>query len=288
MTVLNFSLSPEATQRVHSALICLSKFSESISLEALPKQLSLSALNSSKSACGAIDLDARRFFSSYTFVPDATAAEPRFTCRLQAKALLAVFRQRYVDSKDKATAIDRCELELRDRGAECRLLVRLSCRHGVLKTYKLTYEAHDVLRALFDAALARNRWRISSTQLKAYMEHFGPKTEQLDFSATNGRAAFTSFTERLLDGKEILKQPLQTSVALDTTDFDEFEVEEGVHVAIAMKDFRAVTLHAESLGAPLEARYSQPGRPLQLHYGAPEGLEARFTLMTLLDTRAVA
>lgn len=81
------------------------------------------------------------------------------------------------------------------------MLVKLLCRHGVLKTYKLTYEEVDVMHAIFDKDLARNRWCIKSRLLREYMEHFGAKAEQLDISSESGRAAFTSFTEKLVDGK---------------------------------------------------------------------------------------
>lgn len=36
--------------------------------------------------------------------------------------------------------------------------------------------------------------------LKEYMEHFGPKAEQLDISRKDTRATLTSYTEKLMDG----------------------------------------------------------------------------------------
>ena len=72
---------------------------------------------------------------------------------------------------------------------------------GVLKTYKLTYESTEVMHAVFDSTTAPNRWSISSRLLKDFVEHFGPKTEQLDIYSENGRATFTSYTEKIMDGK---------------------------------------------------------------------------------------
>ncbi|TGZ83892.1 Rad9-domain-containing protein [Ascodesmis nigricans] len=285
-TTLQFTLSPQSTQKVHEALVCLSKFSEFISLEARRNKLCLSALNSTKSAYGAVHLTANKFFDSYQYLSQNGNEEARFSCRLQAKALLSVFRQRYLDSKEKPNSIDRCEFQVDDDPSrpECRILVRLIYTHGVLKTYKLTYEDVDSMHAVFDRESADNNWTISSSLLKSYMEHFGPKAEQLDISSENGRAAFTSFTEKLIDGKEILKQPLQTSISLDTTDFEHFNVTSGTHVAISLKDFRAITLHADTLGEPVHADYSSPGRALQVHYGR-DGMQCEFTLMTTPDTR---
>jgi cell cycle checkpoint control protein RAD9A len=95
ITTLHFTLSPQATQKVHEALVCLSKFSEFISLEARRDKLCFSALNSTKSAYGAVHLTANKFFDSYQFLPsqrDSQASvsqsgseDARFSCRLQAK-----------------------------------------------------------------------------------------------------------------------------------------------------------------------------------------------------------
>jgi len=143
------------------------------------------------------------------------------------------------------------------------------------------------MHAIFDKSASAQHWRISSSLLKEYMEHFGAKAEQLDISsaAASGRAAFTSFTEKLIDGKEILKQPLQTTVALDTGDFDEFHVDDGVRVSVSLKDFKAITGHASTLEMPVEAWYSRPGKPMQVAY-ARDGMDVVFTLMTAADMKA--
>ena len=57
------------------------------------------------------------------------------------------------------------------------------------------------MHALFDKNLANNKWSIQSALLKEYIEYFGPKTEQLDIYAEDGRAIFTSYTEKIMNGK---------------------------------------------------------------------------------------
>jgi len=54
------------------------------------------------------------------------------------QALLSVFRQRYLDSKDKDTAIEKCELTLGDKPTrgECRILVRFICKHGISSNFE--------------------------------------------------------------------------------------------------------------------------------------------------------
>lgn len=72
---------------------------------------------------------------------------------------------------------------------------------GMTKTYRLTYESVEVMHALFDKTVASQGWRIRAGVLREYVEFFGPKTEQLDIVAMDGRANFTSYTEKIQDGK---------------------------------------------------------------------------------------
>ncbi|KAL8774502.1 MAG: hypothetical protein Q9209_000875 [Squamulea sp. 1 TL-2023] len=160
---------------------------------------------------------------------------------------------------------------------------RLTYPHlGVTKTYKLNYESAEIKHALFNRNGAKNKWRIGANVLRSFLEYFGTATEQLDIYVEDGRATFTSYTEKVMNGREILKHPLETSVALDTLDFEEFVVEEKVHVAISVKDFRAIVLHAETLKTNVQAYYSYPTRPMQLTYGE-NGVQCDFTLMTIGD-----
>lgn len=52
-----------------------------------------------------------------------------------------------------------------------------------------------------------------------------------------------------------------------------------MHVAINLKDFKAVVAHAETANATVTARYTRPCKPLQLEYQF-EGVNAEFTVMT--------
>ena len=76
---------------------------------------------------------------------------------------------------------------------------------GVTKTYRLTYESVEVLHALFNKHAAKNTWTISAYTLKAFGEYFGANTEQLDISSEGGRATFTSYTEKVANGKGLAR-----------------------------------------------------------------------------------
>ncbi|KAF2501802.1 DNA repair protein Rad9 [Lophium mytilinum] len=284
METLDFTLKPEAAAKIHDILTCLAKFSDTVAIEARRERLSFTALNSSKSAYASCSLEGKTFFSTYECRPKNSAADGRFTCSMYSKALLSVFKPRLDDARGKDTAIDRCEVSVQDRPdkTECRFVVKMVCNQGVTKTYKLTYESVEVLHALFDKNAAKNHWSISSGLLKEYIEYFGRKTEQLDIYAEEDRVVFTSFTEKITNGKEILKQPLQTAVAVNVADFEKFSAQERMHTIISVKDFRAIVLHAETLKTSLNAYYSHPTRPLQLNYTS-DGMYCEFTLMTAGD-----
>ena len=209
---------------------------------------------------------------------------------MYTKALLSVFKGRLYDPSGRDGAIDRCEVSVQDRPDEtqCRFIVKMICNQGVVKTYRLTYEAVEVMHALFDRNVANNRWSMHSGVMKEYIEYFGVKTEMLDiYAGEDGRVVFKTYTEKVSNGKEVLKHPLVTAVAVNTTDFDEFNVQPGLHIIISVKDFKAIVIHAETLKTNLKSYYSQPARPLQFSYGC-DGLLCEFTLMTSGDHNATA
>ena len=84
-----------------------------------------------------------------------------------------------------------------------------------------------------------------------------------------------------------MKQPLQTTIGIEIADFEEFSVEENVHTAISVKDFKAIIIHADTLKASISAHYSHPTRPMQLSY-AEQGMHCEFTVMTMGEYRGTS
>ena len=72
---------------------------------------------------------------------------------------------------------------------------------------------------------------------------------------------------------------MHTSVAVERKDFNDFDVQEGLHIGTMVKDFRSIIAHAETVRTQVTARYSRGNRPMQISYGEG-GLTAEFTLMT--------
>ncbi|KAI9368498.1 Rad9-domain-containing protein [Aspergillus egyptiacus] len=279
MTTLSFSLLPGSLLRMHDALVCLGKYSDTVAIEAEYDLLRLSALNSSKTAYAAFVFEPEKFFERYEFDLNGNAGS-KFSCQVYIRTLLSVFKGR-TSGRDRDTAVERCEFEVHEDPdeTECRLVIKMICGLGVIRSYKLTYESTMVQHAIFDRSMATNEWSIEPKFMKEITDHFSPSAEQLDIYAESTKAIFTSFTTKLTDGKEVLKQPVHTSVAIDKKDFEHFLADDGMHLAISLKDFKAVIAHAETTRALVTARYTRPCRPLQLAYDF-EGIRTEFTLMT--------
>ncbi|KAI5305140.1 hypothetical protein KEM56_005185 [Ascosphaera pollenicola] len=259
---LSFTMLPDALVQFHALLICFAKFSESICIEATKGGYACTARADSQ-AIGGIAV----------------------ACQVYIKALLSVFKGRVNDTRDKDNVVERCEVRLYDGGSrddsKCRLAIRMFCKHGVVKTYKLTYEAVDVQHAIFDSNKVENRWCIDAHVLREVIEHFGSNAEQLDIYCKNDRAVFTSFTTKVVDGNEILRQPVHTSVAIDIHDFDYVNVQPAIHAAISAKDFKALVTHAHNCKVPVVCEFSQPCKPMRLSYDLDDGsVLCEFTLMT--------
>ncbi|KAF4624704.1 hypothetical protein G7Y89_g13468 [Cudoniella acicularis] len=207
-----------------------------------------------------------------------------------ALALLSVFKGRIGDpTRERDTAIERCDVSVEDEEGKTksRFVIKIVCRHGVIKTYRLTFESVAPMHALFVKENANNNWSISSKTLREFVEHFGPGTEQLDICSEDGRVSLTSYTEKIVSGNEILKQPLRTTIAIDALEFAEFAVEEQLHIGISVKDFKSIITHAGITNTIVKALYSHPTCPMQLTY-SEEGIFSEFILMTIGESRGAS
>lgn len=77
----------------------------------------------------------------------------------------------------------------------------------------------------------------------------------------------------------MLKQPLETAIAIHTEDFEDFHMQEDLHITISVKDFKTIVTHAETLRASICCQFSFPSRPLKFSYHN-FGVYSEFTLIT--------
>lgn len=252
-------------------------------------ELRISSLNTSKTSFASFVFSDTSFFDKFAFSSSNSPNRLSWSCKLQNRALLSIFKRRQTVDQSKENAVERVELQLRESPdiTECRIVIKLFCRFNVVKTFRLTYETAEALNATFDRANSKNSWTLPARTLRDVGEYFGPRSEHVNWSLSDdNKVIFTSYTEKVQAGNEIIRQPVHTSVTLSTQDFEKCTIEPGVHVSIPVKDFRSIVAHADAIRAEVTATFSQGARPMQVTY-QHGGLTATFTLMTRGTSAAV-
>ncbi|EFZ02920.2 DNA repair protein Rad9 [Metarhizium robertsii ARSEF 23] len=200
-------------------------------------------------------------------------------------SLISLFRSRSSSESqrdaEKQTLIDRCDITVEDgEGIKSRFIARIVFRNGLTSTHRLPFEVAVPVHAKFNRQDAPHHWAISSRTLRQLMDHFGPGIEYLDINTDGDHVNFTCFSEKTVNEDAVLKKPLQTSIAVETDEFDDIDVEDKLHVVISVKDFRAIVQHAGITGNAISARYSLPAKPILLSY-AGDALACEFLIMTV-------
>ncbi|KAL6690817.1 Rad9 domain-containing protein [Trichoderma pleuroticola] len=284
MAVLTFTLSEEGVTAFRDALNCLSKFSEDVSIEARKDSFFLSTMNTSKSAYASFRFATSRFFGRYQYQGTGQFQE-KFFCSMYIRGLASLFRSRSgVESRgdaDKQSIIDRCDVAIEDgEGVKSRFIARIIFRNGLTATHRLPFEVSMPVHAKFNKEEALYHWSISSRTLKQLVDHFGPGTEYLDINTDGDHVNFTCFSEKTISDDAVLKKPLHTSIAVETDEFDDIDVEDKLQIVVSIKDVRAISQHAAITGNVIVARYSLPARPMQISYSG-DAISCEFLIMTV-------
>ncbi|KAE8267595.1 hypothetical protein A4X09_0g4751 [Tilletia walkeri] len=311
-------LSSESLKAFNHALTCLGKFGDNLSLQAARTDdgtgmLRLSTINSSSSAFAAFFFYVD-FFEELTvrlredYEPSKSTQRSKIECQLHAKALSSILKSRL------NRGLERCEIHivqplstppastnpaqdsqlLNGNVVEARLLLRLHCAHGVVKTHKLTYEPKKSLYPTanpFPGCIVVVGPRTASEWLDPFLSskgsggaggggasgggggagggaagpagevslHCGPdfcivKNKEVDLV---GR-----LENRLGDNKGSILRSIQTQVRIELQNFVLYDVPQVVHLTFPLKEFKAAIALAESLGLSLEIRFGVNDQPL--------------------------
>ncbi|KAG6920247.1 hypothetical protein DXG01_005016 [Tephrocybe rancida] len=263
------------------ALTCLSKYGDELSMHAMADSLSLSATNSSKSAYCRFKYE-RLFFSKYSVSAPGEAWANDFeqaadvTGQLLTKSLLSILKHRTVEK-----AVERCEMSIVDGGVagedepsrdnqdelETRLIVRLHCQHGVIKTHRLILLAPTSLMAPgIPEAINESSLTIGPRALKDMIEHFplarGVKSDpQLIWSFGDAEVELRSL-ESSLDAKG--KAQLATELTISAEEFDVYNIFAPTTIAFHLREFnqQATIAYADSMSLSIDLRFTDPAAPL--------------------------
>ncbi|KAJ7462242.1 Rad9-domain-containing protein [Mycena galericulata] len=273
-TTMQATLDASALKPFTRALTCLSRYGEDLAIYATSETISLSTTNSSKSAYCRFKY-ARQFFSKYSVgSPDAWANVEDDTCvvtgQLLTKSLLSILRHKTVEK-----SVERCELSIvegaqdsdrseEDRdGLESKLIVRLHCKHGVVKTHRLLLlTLTSFLAPGVPDANNESHLTVGPRAIRDMLEQFpaGRSDPQLIWNFGESDVEVKSF-ESSLDAKG--KNELSTELTISADEFDLYDVySTPTTIAFHLREFNATIAFAESMSLALELRFTDPAAPL--------------------------
>ncbi|KZV74506.1 hypothetical protein PENSPDRAFT_625733 [Peniophora sp. CONT] len=259
------------------ALTCLSRYGDEVTVYGTPEGLSLSATNSSKSAYCRFRYE-KAFFSKYNIGdasssgrrgPYADDSEEVVKGTIPAKALLSVLKNRASDK-----SVEKCELSIiegnphadeEEDSLESRLIVRLLCNYGVVKTHRLTLnDIESLLAPGISEEPNESRLTIGPKALKDLIDQFpssknAKSDPQLSWTFGDTQVQVKSHETSM----EVRGAALSTELSIDSEEFDNYDIFVApVSFAFHLREFSATIAYAESMSIALDLHFTEPAAPL--------------------------
>ncbi|XP_057277279.1 cell cycle checkpoint control protein RAD9B isoform X3 [Pezoporus wallicus] len=213
------------------AIHAIARISDEFWFDPLEKGLALRSVNSSRSAYAYVFFSSM-FFQHYCWaaVPQPHQKEKQLSppCKLIIKSVLPVFR--CVNMLERN--VEKCSIytDINDHHITFQLL----CKHGVVKTYNLTFQECDPLQAVFAKHMCPNVLKLHSRLLADIMVHFPSSQEEVTLSVTPMKVCFKSYTEEDTD----FSKTMLTEIQLNPDEFDYFQVGVDSEVTFCLKELR--------------------------------------------------
>ncbi|CCL98611.1 uncharacterized protein FIBRA_00613 [Fibroporia radiculosa] len=301
MSLDKATLDSSSLRQFTRALTCLSRYGEDLIIYATPDLLSLSTTNSSKSAYCRFQYK-RQFFSRLKVGNPAVEAStgedaeetPSVMGQLLTKTLLPILKHRAVEK-----SVEKCEMyistgdqRLQDvandddvDSLESKLTVRLHCKHGVIKTHRLSLLIPTSLLApSVPETFIQSRLRIGPQALRDIVEHFpssrGSKSDPQLVWRFNHRDVQVKSLENSIDGKG--KVQLSTELTISKDEFDNYDIcDLPTTIAFHLREFNATIAYAEASSLTLDISFTDPSAPLFIMLDS-DSLETLFVISTSL------
>ncbi|KAK9461427.1 Rad9/Ddc1, partial [Lipomyces oligophaga] len=263
------------------SLNALSRVSDTILLDVKNEEIDICCTNATRSVFAQIQIS-KEFFDKYIIKKSGKYNSSqsinnhgdRVCIEVQTRFLVTIFRKH-----EKDVNVEKCDVRLDNTHKESRLVVQFHCRYGITKTYRMGYESAKPYKVLHSADDYANTFEIKATILRDYVEHTSSRAEAFSMQFTPDQVVLTSFTEAAVKDQEILKQPLQTSIHLDSVEFDHVFADDEAGTAFSLKEFRALVALAQGLDADIRGSFGEPTMPIVFEFeiGA---IKATFLLFT--------
>ncbi|KFW65167.1 Cell cycle checkpoint control protein RAD9B, partial [Pygoscelis adeliae] len=257
------------------AIHAIARISDEFWFDPIEKGLALRSVNSSRSAYAYVFFSSM-FFQRYcwTAVSQPCQKEKRLSlpCKLIIKSILPVFRCVNVLERN----VEKCSIYTNVN--DHHITFQLLCKHGVVKTYNLTFQECDPLQAVFAKHMCPNILKVHSRLLADIMIHFPTSQEEVTLSVTPMKVCLKSYTEEDTG----FSKTMLTEIQLNPDEFDYFQVGVDSEVTFCLKELRGLLAFSEATSVPVSIHFDISGRPIA--FGIEDTvLEASFILATLSD-----
>ncbi|KAI0299267.1 Rad9-domain-containing protein [Russula brevipes] len=281
------------------ALACMSKYSDELFINAMPNSVVFSATNTSLSAYSRFTYD-RSFFTKFNVGDrntresiselDDTEQPPTVTGQLCVQPLLAILRHKTLEK-----TLERLDFIVVDgmsnhededlEGLDAKLIIRLHCKHGIVKTHRLVLQTpSSQLHLHVPEAPNESHVVIGPKAMRDMIDHFpstrGKADPQLIWVFDDTEVQVRSF-ENSLDGRGGRKHwQLATELTISADEFENYDIfATPISLAFHLREFNATIAYAESMEAILDVRFTDPAAALYVNVQR-ESIEGMFAMST--------
>ncbi|KAI0286020.1 Rad9-domain-containing protein [Russula aff. rugulosa BPL654] len=278
------------------SLVCMSKYSEELFINALPNSVSFSATNTSLSAYCRFTYE-RSFFTKFNVgdsnlrdvIPDLddTEQSQTVTGQLCVQPLLAILKHKALEK-----TLERLDLIIVDGvfnhededfdGLEGKLIVRLHCKHGIVKTHRLTLQTpSSQLHLHVPEALNESHVVIGPKAMRDMIDHFpstrGKADPQLTWVFDDTEVHIRNLESSL--NSNGLGQ-LATELTISADEFESYDIfATPISLAFHLREFNATIAYVESMDAVLNVRFTDPAAALYVNVQS-DSIESLFAMST--------
>ncbi|EJD07267.1 uncharacterized protein FOMMEDRAFT_164289 [Fomitiporia mediterranea MF3/22] len=302
---MQVTLDARALKPFTRAITCISKYGDEMIIHAGQDGLVLSALNLPKTAYCSFTYR-KNFFLRYVVSvsgqsnnagPSRSNGQvqadggPGAKWMLQTKALLSILKHRNTDK-----TAEKCDLIIIDGpqspdsgigesadSFESRFIVRLHCKHGIVKTHKLLLNSPMSDEApLIPSSQEESRILVQAHAIKEIIDHFpGGKSARSDpelvWRFEEDEVKVRSM-EKGIDAKG--KSQLATELTLGADEFDYYNVPTApLTLGFFLREFNAIITLADALNTPIDFRFTTSIQPVCISAEA-DGCNMLFIIAT--------